>query len=522
MKRAIKSNVSSFLWVAVVTLLLISQSACARLIIYPGEETATALAFNVTQTPLDPATATIENTPTETNTPQVLIQPTETGIPPTSTSAPTEQPPILYYTQSGDTLSAVANHFGVNTEDIVSTEDLPTKTFLLPDTLLVIPKVLQATGPADEILPDSEMVYSPSAVDFNIAQFVEEAGGHLSTYKEWRTDGWYDGAAIIKRVADENSINPRLLLAILEYQSHWVFGQPTNLAETDYPMGWIEFDDLGLYKQLSWAVQQLSIGFYGWRAGTLTDLDFPDSTELRIAPELNSGSVALQYLFSKLYDQRQWGGILYSPDGFPAFYENMFGNAWIRAQSVEPLFPPDITQPTLTLPFEPDEIWDFTGGPHAVWGPDGVMAALDFAPPSSESGCVISTEWIAAPASGLVVRSGNGIVVMDLDGDGFEQTGWVLFFLHVSHIDRVPLGTWLDTGDHIGHPSCEGGMATGTHFHIARKYNGEWIPADGPIPFEMSGWCAHLGSAPYEGTLTKGDLTVTAHVYGSFDTRIGY
>jgi hypothetical protein len=68
--------------------------------------------------------------------------------------------------------------------------------------------------------------------------------------------------------------------------------------------------------------------------------------------------------------------------------------------------------------------------------------------------------------------------------------------------------------DHIGHASCEGGISTGTHLHFARKYNGEWIVADGPIPFLLSGWTAFAGTKPYEGTLVKGDKTIIADVYG--------
>jgi hypothetical protein len=122
--------------------------------------------------------------------------------------------------------------------------------------------------------------------------------------------------------------------------------------------------------------------------------------------------------------------------------------------------------------------------------------------------------------AGLVTRSDHGVVVMDLDGDGKEQTGWDLLFLHVATDGRVAVGKWLEAGDMIGHPSCEGGNATGTHVHIARKYNGEWIAADGPIPFTLSGWRAHAGKDPYQGSLTKGDQTVTACTCGSFETRI--
>jgi len=62
----------------------------------------------------------------------------------------------------------------------------------------------------------------------------------------------------------------------------------------------------------------------------------------------------------------------------------------------------------------------------------------------------------------------------------------------------------------IGYPSCEGGEVTGTHVHIARKYNGEWILADGPLAFNFEGWIAHNGAQAYLGTLTRGALTIKA------------
>jgi hypothetical protein len=63
-------------------------------------------------------------------------------------------------------------------------------------------------------------------------------------------------------------------------------------------------------------------------------------------------------------------------------------------------------------------------------------------------------------------------------------------------------------------------LATGTHFHIARKYNGEWILADGPLPFVLGGWQAHAGPNNYEGTLTKDGQTITACTCGSSETKI--
>jgi hypothetical protein len=119
-----------------------------------------------------------------------------------------------------------------------------------------------------------------------------------------------------------------------------------------------------------------------------------------------------------------------------------------------------------------------------------------------------------------VVRSERGIVTLDLDGDGLEQTGWVLMYMHIADQGRVAAGTWVQTDTPLGHPSCEGGQATGTHVHLARKYNGEWLAADGPLPMVLSGWVAHVGVLPYEGTLVKDGRTVSAHPDGSSGSTI--
>jgi murein DD-endopeptidase MepM/ murein hydrolase activator NlpD len=274
---------------------------------------------------------------------------------------------------------------------------------------------------------------------------------------------------------------------------------------------------------MMWAVQVLAEGYYGWRAGTFTELIFADGRTLRLNPELNAGTVAIQYYFAQRYknDFNRWAMAIDPNVGFPATYTQMFGDPAQRASLVDPLFPPGMTQPKLTLPFVPGQIWAFTGGPHSAWElHGGALAALDFAPSSDATGCLESSSWVVAPAPGLVTRSGNGVVALDLDGDGHEQTGWVIVFLHIATKGRVPVGTFLNQDDLIGHPSCEGGVATGTHVHITRKFNGEWVLADGPLPFNFDGWIAHGGALPYKGTLTRGDQTVSACTCGSFETHI--
>jgi hypothetical protein len=86
--------------------------------------------------------------------------------------------------------------------------------------------------------------------------------------------------------------------------------------------------------------------------------------------------------------------------------------------------------------------------------------------------------------------------------------------------EKISEGTLVEAGTPIGHPSCEGGSSTGTHVHVARKYNGEWIIADSAIPFIIEGWLPKQGLLPYEGTLTRFEQTITACVCADQDSNI--
>ena len=242
---------------------------------------------------------------------QEISEPAQT---PTPTLTPTEPiintTPIIYYTQAGDTLPLVATRYGVQPEEISSPDEIPERALFNPGQLLIIPNRLANTTSSQHFMPDSEVVYSPSALDFDVSDFADQAGGYLSEYSQYlATTGVTSGPDVVQRIATENSINPRLLLALLEYQSGWVYDQEPS-GSREYPLGQVRQRDAGLYKQLAWAVNQLSIGYYGWREGRRTEIQFKDGITARLAPDLNAGTAALQYYFAQLYDSEQWVSIL--------------------------------------------------------------------------------------------------------------------------------------------------------------------------------------------------------------------
>ncbi|MGA2111311.1 MAG: LysM peptidoglycan-binding domain-containing protein [Anaerolineales bacterium] len=428
--------------------------------------------------------------------------------PATATVMVTAPGPLLYVAQAGDTLRTVAIRFGVTPQDIQAyAGKVSTQGLLNPGEQLIIPSRLGKTTPANQLVPDSEMVYSPALASFNTSAFARQMNGYLVSYYDSSED-LGDGPSILEELALDNSISPKILLTLMEQGSGWVTQASPSPGLREYPMGILDPNYKGLVSQLVEATNRLSIGYYGWRDAGLLEVKFGDGTSLRLAPSLNAGTVALQYYFSlQAPNQASWERDLQQ---FVATYKKFFGDPFANVDRFEPLYYPNLVQPTLQLPFLPGQRWALTGGPHGAWELQGAQAALDFAPPSVAPGCAPSSLWVTAVAPGLVVRSGGGVVVLDLDGDGLEETGWDILYLHIASQGRVPVGTIVETGERIGHPSCEGGIATGTHVHIARKFNGEWIAAGGALPFDLSGWVAHAGGAPYQGYLQRGSDTAEA------------
>ena len=427
---------------------------------------------------------------------------------------------LAYTTQQGDTLPALALKFDVPVESIRAEIALPGEALLPIGLRLLLPDHLEKILPYHTpIFPDSEVIYGPSVGEFDTLAFIASAGGFLASYEESVKGKILSGPDIVQLVALESSTNPRLLLAFLEYQSGWVLGNPPNAAQDRFPIGY-GASDAGLYNELMISARLLAQGFYGWRDGSLLELTFYGGSRANLSPGLNAGSTAIMRLFASLYPQPVWEDRLFGPNSFLLFYQDMFGDPWSRAASVEPYLPHTIEQPILTLPFLVGEYWSLTGGPHITWQTGTPRGALDFAPITGETHCAVSTRWATAAAPGLVVRSNRSVVAIDLNGDGDEGTGWVLIYQHMAEKDRVALNTWLSQDDNVGHPSCEGGQASGTHVHFARKYNGEWVGVSEPLPLVLNGWQAFAGEGRYDGYLQKGDQIVNFRPDGSSGSTI--
>ncbi len=412
-----------------------------------------------------------------------------------------------YAVQPGDTLGSIAQQYGVSVDALMQVNKISDADILTIGQALTIPAPeLSTPGPSFKIIPDSELVYGPASVQFDVDTFIKNQGGYLATYTQDVGTETLTGAQIVVLVSQNYSVNPRLLLALLEHRTSWVTRTDPAPITIDYPLGFIDQNRQGLYHQLSWAANEFNRGFYLWRANAVSTWVLTDGSIVPIDASINTGTAGVQNLFSKLDDRAAWDNDV-SAFGLFQTYSFLFGSPFDLA--VEPLIPSGLTQPHMDLPFENGVTWAFTGGPHGGWDSGSAWAALDFAPLDG-TGCAVSAQWETAVANGFIIRAKDGEVIEDLDGDGYEQTGWDVLYMHVAEQDRVQADTYVYAGDHIGHPSCEGGVSNATHLHLARKYNGEWIAADGSLPFILSGWVSSGTGKEYDGFLKRGTSTLEA------------
>lgn len=417
---------------------------------------------------------------------------------------------VGYTAQTGDSLPALAEHFNTTVAEIrTANPGIPDGVTTLPPGFpMQIPIYYQPFwGSSYQIIPDSLFINGPAQIGFDPVAYVNAQPGWFKNYQVYAGEDLKTGGEIIAHVAQNFSVSPRLLLTLIEYQTHALTLMTPPSEEDIYPLGLVEQNHKGLYLQLILAANMLNNGYYGWRTAELESFDHKiDGLIEKPDPWQNAASVALQYFFAQVLGKSEYD-LATGPEGFVKTYRELFGPPW---ENVQPHIPGSLEQPAMQLPFEQGKTWAYTGGPHTGWGEGLPYAAIDFAPPSTVSGCSPSNEWVTAIADGLIVRSGSAVAVLDLDGDGDERTGWVVFYLHLSSLDMVKNGTPVIAGQIIGHPSCEGGEASGTHIHIARKYNGEWISAGGVLAFNLDSWVAAQGSTAYEGTLTRFSKVIQA------------
>lgn len=489
----------------VVSGFLIFLTGCAST---PVVETPTP-----TSSQLDPAVTarpevTVEvrlvSTMVLTPTPQPSATPTPL-IPPLPIPTPAG-PPFIYHTiAEGETLSYLALYYDTTIEQLVDLNDLANSSAIIQtEQLLRVPLQSDQVAPSQLLLPDSEVVFSPAYLDFDIAAFVNSQAGYLSAYSQYVNGQQLSGAEVVALVAEQFGVGPRLLLALLEHYGGWVTNPQPPAELINQPLGRRNPRGGDFYLALAFTANRVNDGYYGYKRDGFWVFELPDGNRAVTPEGLNAGTVGVQNILALHSSWDVWQQEL-GPDGFMADYRALFGDPF--QYTVEPVVPITLVQPELTLPWAEGQGFYFTGGPHPAYAHGSGWAAIDFGPPDVLGNCFYSAVPVTAAADGVIVSARPGEIQLDLDGDGYIQTGWGLFYMHLALDSDKPVqpGQRVKEGDILGYASCEGGLSNSSHVHLARRYNGEWLEAGGPVPMVLSGWEVQPSLTPYGGTLKKGD-----------------
>lgn len=501
------SNRLSKLFFAQILLLnLFVLTGCERpdptVTILSGAEATALAATTAATTPLantattNTAVSSGPSNPSRPNLPSYVGTPTPDPVVEGGTGGETG----IHVVNPGETLGYIAQLYNTSLESLLADNQLTADSLIYVGQEILVPASGGLIGSSFKLIPDSELVLGPLAKDFNIVEVITFFSGYLHTYQEMVEGQSLTGAEIIELVAHRHSVNPRLLLALLEYKAGWLT-QTTPLTTT-FPLGYANSSADTLYQQLSWAANLLNWGYYGRSEGGRTSFATVDGSQISFAPGINGGTAGVQAMLAAAADYNSWQTDV-GEAGFFATYSRLFGNPF--AFTFDPLWPETLSQPAFTIPWPSGDTWYLTSGPHGGWNTGSAWAAIDFVPAEEQLGCGQSDAWVTAMADGVVVRSSFGAVVVDLDGDGYVGTGWAITYMHLETRDRIPVGSIVQAGDRLGHPSCEGGFSNATHVHLSRTYNGRWVSADGPIPFNMGGWVAQGSGTEYDGWLVRGD-----------------
>ena len=152
----------------------------------------------------------------ETHTAPIITANTPTPNPPITLPTPRSET-LTYVVQQGDFLRKIAQKYQVSIDQIVEANNIADQNLIdVGQVLLIPPSSFTDVAPGFKILPDSELINSPSNAGFDVAKFVAAQGGYLSVYSEEVDDVRMSGAEIVEQVALLFSVNPRLLLTVLD------------------------------------------------------------------------------------------------------------------------------------------------------------------------------------------------------------------------------------------------------------------------------------------------------------------
>ncbi len=382
--------------------------------------------------------------------------------------------------------------------------------------LLRIPQVSAQPGeeresPGDFLIISDDRFIMGSELPLNLHDFLSQQSEILSTAQVGTCDGQpWTLAEELEFIGHFYGIDPRVILTLLELKSGLLSNPKPDENTLRWAMGHHDVQYAGLSRQIEWAAEELTAGFYAHYYGEKElEIVFADGTRKLASPGINASTYALQRFLALDTTMEEWSKLVgRGPGSFYEIYQRFFGTPiGLQVTAVSPQgFP---TSMGLRLPWRMGESWYFWSGPHRTNSRDSVWAAVDWGPENiwcSPSSNRTSGTPVLAARGGTVVYARCNFVRVD------HGSGWSTGYFHLDNI-QVHAGQSVSTGSVLGYPSCLVGQSCGwrgssnrPHVHFDIRYRNIRQPIDGTI---ISGWRINAGSAERSGTMTRGSQVIS-------------
>jgi len=354
---------------------------------------------------------------------------------------------------------------------------------------------------------DGQFVWGPNVGRFDIAGFLTRRGSPLAPH-----------APDLALWASYSSVNPKLLLAALEFR----YGLVSSL-----PAGWTSDDVLAAIEDTAMTMATAyyqHLHTWGERRPEARRLTIPpvllleDGSLRRLDPTDPSGTFALAAFLARFTDAAEFDRAL--AVGGAGGFDDVFGSLFptVDLQSTANEIDPPGTPPAnlLQFPFAMGATWTF-GGPHS-WNGNST-------PPFSSMDFFIGGSTCAAPAYQFSVAAASGTAYrpwgyscwLEID----HGAGWVTSYYHLQNLTAAASAERNDPLGTIACEICAGGFATGPHVHFSLKYNGAYVSLEG---VELSGWTVHVGTVAYNsGSIERDGVSLGPYsqVRNDYNTYFG-
>ena len=387
------------------------------------------------------------------------------------------------YTQTSPVLVETIGPTTVPTADSMQSTPAPTTIPIVPTT----------PTPAPRFLAMAELVYDRDFTQAPIEQFLRASGGDLadvSVTVAGRRQPF--GKAILGQTL-YYSVSPKIILALLEYQSDLVTQAGLPAERYQWALGNYREDGryAGFSAQIRWAVREI---FYARRdLRERPPLVYADGSEAAAPASLSDA----QYVLARvLAPTIQNGRLVPALLQFQEVYERLFGT--LSAEPPAAREPPTVRlhRPLRTI-FPVTSFFDH-GGPFLTrraddgittyWGHTETESAFAY---NGHDGW----DYAAAPPDEALSAADGTVIFAGIADDNCDTLAVIIdhgadvrtLYWHLSGI-AVEMGQPVKTGDVIGIIG-ETGCAKGPHLHFGVQYAG--------VSIDPYGWCG-TGDDPWQ------------------------